>query len=300
MARPNKEGLDYFYLSVDYGSGDAIELIETEFGAKGFRIVTKLLQRIYKKNGYYLKWTEKEKLLFAGAVGEPGSLVDEVVSRLFKWGFFDEDVFKSFEILTSNDIQNTYFDAAKRRGENLLIEEIQLCDVSEYKNVVIVNINSINDYKSTQSRVKEIKIKKNKEPAIKNDSSEKLKANGFSPGAEFFTMPLPEIHIGIQVQRIRFTQRKDVTNEQVLGMWEVFKQTYFTGKKYYENEDAIYQHFGNWIKDQKFQNDPGDKKSSRTGSERSYGQSAGAIKLAHSLAADCGITGKRGTGDSSD
>lgn len=157
MARPNKEGLDYFYLSVDYGNGDAIELIESEFGAKGFRIVTKLLQRVFKKKGYYLRWTEKEKLLFASAVGEPGSLVDEVISRLFKWGFFSDDVFKSFEILTSKDIQSTYLDAAKRRGSIEIIEQILMCSITEHKNVVIVDINSINVNKSTQSRVKKSK-----------------------------------------------------------------------------------------------------------------------------------------------
>lgn len=77
---------------------------------------------------------------------------------------------------------------------------------------------------------------------------------GFFPGPEHMGMILPEMKIGTQIQRIRLTKRVSIDEGQVIGLWAVFKQEYFTGKKYYENEDAIYSHFGNWLKDQKFSN----------------------------------------------
>lgn len=50
MARPVKEGLDYFPLYVDIFEDEKIEAISGEFGIKGEIIVVKLLCAIYKKD----------------------------------------------------------------------------------------------------------------------------------------------------------------------------------------------------------------------------------------------------------
>ena len=42
MARLNKIGLDYFPLDTDIELNDKIQLIESEFGLKGFAIIIKL------------------------------------------------------------------------------------------------------------------------------------------------------------------------------------------------------------------------------------------------------------------
>jgi hypothetical protein len=162
MGRNYKEGLDYFRLSVDYGHDDAIELIDGEFGAKGYRIITKLIQRIYKNKGYYIEWNEKRKLLFANSVGEPGGLVDEIITRSFKWGLFDESVFTQLGILTSADIQKTYLDAAKRREKVEIIRDYSLCDISVFINCIYVNRNAIPDNENEQSRVEKSKEEKSK------------------------------------------------------------------------------------------------------------------------------------------
>jgi hypothetical protein len=162
MGRNYKEGLDYFRLSVDYGHDDAIELIDGEFGAKGYRIITKLIQRIYKNKGYYIEWNEKRKLLFANSVGEPGGLVDEIITRSFKWGLFDESVFTQLGILTSSDIQKTYLDAAKRREKVEIIRDYSLCDISAFINCIYVNRNPINDTENEQSRVEKSREEKSK------------------------------------------------------------------------------------------------------------------------------------------
>jgi hypothetical protein len=162
MGRNYKEGLDYFRLSVDYGHDDAIELIDGEFGAKGYRIITKLFQRIYKNKGYYIEWNEKRKLLFANSVGEPAGLIDEIVTRSFKWGLFDQDLFTQLGILTSSDIQKTYLDAAKRREKVEIIRDYSLCDISAFINCIYVNRNAINDTDNEQSRVEKSTVDKSK------------------------------------------------------------------------------------------------------------------------------------------
>ena len=67
MARPLKEGVDYF--SLDCYMDDKIKMIQAEFGLKGFAIVVKLWQTIYREHGYYCEWNEEKKLLFASEEG---------------------------------------------------------------------------------------------------------------------------------------------------------------------------------------------------------------------------------------
>jgi len=163
MARPIKKGLEYFPLDTDIDQNDKIQLIEGEFGIKGFAIVIKLLCKIYKDKGYYYQWDEKERLLFAKKLGEPGGLVDEVVNRCIKWGLFNKSVFDKFKVLTSAAIQERYIKAIGRRDMVELIGDFTLIGVSAYSNVVIVDINPINADSNTQSKVKNSKEKESRE-----------------------------------------------------------------------------------------------------------------------------------------
>lgn len=58
LARPQKEGLEYFPLDVDMDQDDKVALIEAQHGLVGFGVVIKLLMKIYK-HGYFYEWTEK-------------------------------------------------------------------------------------------------------------------------------------------------------------------------------------------------------------------------------------------------
>lgn len=73
----------------------------------------------------------------------------------------------------------------------------------------------------------------------------------------FNTMPLPEnfnglpdMKVGAVVELMKILKQVDVSKEQVLGLWSVFKVQTLTGKKYYADEDAVYSHFINWSKTQ--------------------------------------------------
>lgn len=56
-------------------------------------------------------------------------------------------------------------------------------------------------------------------------------------------------------------QRIKLPEEDIGGMWEIFKSQYLLGKKYYANDDEIYSHFLNWIKLQKFNDGNGKHKN---------------------------------------
>jgi hypothetical protein len=94
--------------------------------------------------------------------GVSADLLDNIVSRLVRWGLFDKTLFDKNGILTSKGIQRRYFEITKRRvnpGENL-----PYLLVSAYNNRVSAYINPVSSgvsvYINPQSKEKESKVKK--------------------------------------------------------------------------------------------------------------------------------------------
>lgn len=172
MARPPKEGLDYFPLDVDVDQDDKIALIEAQYGIEGFGIVIKLMMKIYKTS-YFYEWTEREQLLFSKRVNVDINRVNVIINDCVKWGLFDETVYNLHKVLTSKGIQRRYLTAIGRRQTVKMAKEYLLLDdetVNAYKNLVIVNINPVNvDIMQTlipkgkESKVKETKVEERKE-----------------------------------------------------------------------------------------------------------------------------------------
>lgn len=158
-------GINYFPLNVHLD--DKFELIEAEFGLKGFAIVVKLFQKIYGQQGYYCEWTEDVALLFGKNVGLGGDAVSEIVRAAIKRGIFDSELYDKYQILTSRGIQERYFEAVSRRKEVEVRKEYLLIKVDQiYKNVRIlnenVNISSKNVNIPEQKKVEESKVKEKK------------------------------------------------------------------------------------------------------------------------------------------
>ena len=149
MARPVKEGLDYFEL--DCHMEEKVRLIQAEFGLKGFAIVVKLYQKIYGGFGYYCEWNEDSLLLFMSENGvssrDEKNLISEIVTACIRRNIFSEKLFNEFGILTSYGVQKRYLNAVSRREKVELIKEYLLISVG--KNQCNVCINSINDYRNS-------------------------------------------------------------------------------------------------------------------------------------------------------
>lgn len=160
MARPIKEGLDYFAL--DCCMNNKIKLIEAEFGVKGFAIIVKLYQKIYKERGYYCEWNEDASLLFiaqlGGNSGTTKNLIDNIVSVSIQRGIFSKELYDKYKILTSQRIQEQYFEAVSRRERVEVKKEYLLVKVC--KNFVFVDRNAVNVSNNTQSKVNKSKVNK--------------------------------------------------------------------------------------------------------------------------------------------
>ncbi|MGH2201929.1 Lin1244/Lin1753 domain-containing protein [Enterococcus faecalis] len=185
MARPVKEGLDYFPLDVGIFEDEKIEAIAGEFGVKGELAVIKLLCAIYKK-GYFILWDElSQATLLKRLPGVSKEMLNQIVNRLVLWGFFDKELFDSVKVLTSENIQATFFEATKRRKTP-----------KPTKYIVNVNNNSqsetVNADINTQSKVKESKVNKSKVNKKETESSINPSSPEMSVEKAFFEEPLGE------------------------------------------------------------------------------------------------------------
>ena len=70
MARPNKNGLDYFPLDVDFLEDEKMLAISGEFSVKGEIITLRLLCEIYR-NGYFVEYSGLLKNKLADLVDFP-------------------------------------------------------------------------------------------------------------------------------------------------------------------------------------------------------------------------------------
>ncbi|MBO9203799.1 MULTISPECIES: DUF4373 domain-containing protein [Niastella] len=160
MARPTRQGIDYFPYDVDLDLDDKLQMIVAEFKGKGEMLFIKLCAWIYKTNGYYTEWNEDVQLRFLRRYNYCGfsvSFLNEVVPRCIKWGLFDQGVFNTFHILTSARIQATWLDATSRRKDCIIDEKMCLLEVSASIQLTETPLMS---EEMPQSKVKEIKEKK--------------------------------------------------------------------------------------------------------------------------------------------
>lgn len=204
MARPNKEGLDYFSLDTDIANDDKIKLIKAKHGLVGFAIVILLLTKIYKE-GYFYQWSEDEQYLFADDARVDVNTVISVVNDCINRGFFNQELYNKYGILTSRGIQKRFLQGCARRKKLVLIREYFIADdhleeVFENKKVVVtfksinVSNNSVNVDKAS-TITPQIEIEKEKEIEIEKESKEKNNAREDDEAKEVLSLYQNEVGI---------------------------------------------------------------------------------------------------------
>ena len=208
MARPLKDGVDYWPFDVGLFRDKKIRLIRSEFGCKGAYIALELINAAYETNGYFKKWDDDDCYLMSDGVGGDCSpqLISEVVQGCVRRSLFDKRVFDMFGVLTSAGIQRRYMRiVGNSRDEIEIIREYWLLNVNNKKDVpasvlnklTFISVSSIenpdnitgNINKTTdnrQSKVKESKVKKSKV----NDNDMGGAASAPSPRRHFISIIL--------------------------------------------------------------------------------------------------------------
>ena len=156
-----------------------MQLIEAEFGIKGFGVVVRLRQMIHGQEGYYIEWTKEVALLFSHNIGEGEGVVSEIIEASIKRGIFDREIFDKYGVLTSREIQETFFEATKRRKNQKIYGDILLVNADslpvdvriklENANISEKNANISEQSKVKESKVKESKVKKSTGPPTRDE-----------------------------------------------------------------------------------------------------------------------------------
>lgn len=167
MARPTRQGVDYF--SLDVHLDDKFKFVEIKYGLEGFAILVKLMQRIYSQ-GYWCNWTDDEQLLFSDEIKSNYQTVLGVVNEAIDRGIFDKRLYEKYKILTSRGIQKRYKEITRRRKGVEVITNYLLVDgdFGTDSNVITSNVGDMStecrhdDGRSTQSKIKKSKPKESK------------------------------------------------------------------------------------------------------------------------------------------
>jgi len=194
MARPLKQGIDYYPMDVGFLKDLKLRKIIRACGAASPVILIGLFSNIYKDYGYYLTWDGDMPFLIADEVGISEGAVLEVVKKAVQVGFFDQQLYESHSILTSKAIQRRFIHAISRRksisvvqGYWLMLPEDMQEKVFDNINLVFVDINSVSANKNpvlapgnSQSKEKESIEQKKEHPVTAGAATPKRPSKIFA------------------------------------------------------------------------------------------------------------------------
>lgn len=183
MARPRKDGLDYFPLDVNFLSDLKIKKIIRAYGAQAVAVVMSVLTTIYRENGYFANYDEDLIFIIADELKLEDGYVKDVIEKLIEVEFLSKEQKEKNNILTSIGIQERYLKVCERRVKKKLNATYNLINDSSNElpqtestadgGLCIQKPHStgVNDDKSTQSKVNKSKVNKSKEKVNKTTSS---------------------------------------------------------------------------------------------------------------------------------
>ncbi len=184
MARPTKTKIDYF--PIDCTDDSRMKLVELKHGLVAYAVYVKLLQKIYGGMGYYMNWNEDIMLLFSGEHNLSLDNVINIVEDMLKRGIFNKELYESYGILTSAEIQEQYlFVIAKRKNKEL---DQRFCLINSAKTAVnsVDNTHSIVEDSIVKDSIGEESIENKTDTAAPTPSPTKKKYG------EFFNVELTD------------------------------------------------------------------------------------------------------------
>ena len=108
MARPQKDGLDYFPFDVDFMKDTKVRRIARTFGCTGTMAIVMLFTDIYRTRGYYMNWDEDTCFDLSETLQCEPELAAKIVDACVLAKIFNVDLFQDKAVLTSAAIQLRY------------------------------------------------------------------------------------------------------------------------------------------------------------------------------------------------
>lgn len=170
--RPTKQGIDYFPMDVGFFTDVKIRKISRACGSQSTSILICLLCNIYKDEGYYILWDEDLPFVISDTVGVSEGAVKEVLIKSLQVGFFDQELYEKYKILTSSGIQKRFLLATYQRKETTIIPEYL---INCANNSINCTNNSINHSDNEQSKSK---VKVNRKKRKEKENNKETSPNG--------------------------------------------------------------------------------------------------------------------------
>lgn len=174
MPRPQKDGIDYFPLDVNFFSDPKIKILKARYGVDGVTVFVYLLCEIYRA-GYYIRIDEDRVFLISDDLGMSPEKVKQVLNFLLERSLFYNTLFQSDKVLTSAGIQRRFQLAVKERAKKNPIEVKGFWLLEEAETEPFIKVNPIlnksqknednsgkNEDNSREKSPKESKVKKSK------------------------------------------------------------------------------------------------------------------------------------------
>ena len=128
MARPRKQGLDFYSTDTDIFYNRKIKRLLKSFNSRGYLVYSFVLSEIYRSKGYFLLWDEDSAFDVADYTNLKESLVNDVINFCIKSNLFDEEIFEKHSVLTNKKIQSFWLEVSKKakRKDVEIIQEYSL------------------------------------------------------------------------------------------------------------------------------------------------------------------------------
>ena len=186
MARPIKQGLEYFPFDIDFFQDLKIRKLIKYQGGKAATVYTLLLCNIYKQ-GYYMMWDEELPFIISEQTGFEEAYIREVIKCCLVVGLFSKELYETEKILTSKGIQERYKNVCISCKRRYVFSEFNL--VSSEEMAFSSEETRLNSEKSTQRKEKKRKNKVNNNAPLPPEGGEgqedKNESKGINSKARF-------------------------------------------------------------------------------------------------------------------
>lgn len=110
-----KKGIEYFSMNTTFDT--SVRLLLARFKNSGLGIWVRILQALYREEGYFMAWDEESALLLAEELSEDVKTLNQVVEFCVNKEIFDNNLYSKYKILTSRRIQENFYKAVSRRKD---------------------------------------------------------------------------------------------------------------------------------------------------------------------------------------
>lgn len=155
MARPQKEGLDYFPHDVDASGDPKIEPLIILYGSKGYGFYFMHLEYIYRTPELRLDVSDSEtREIFCNKLKLNQEEYQQILNTALKHGCFDKELFFETGFLSSNGI--------KKRADVVLKKRIEMQERYQNKLLKKASVSNAEIKEETQPEMSQSKVKKSK------------------------------------------------------------------------------------------------------------------------------------------